>query len=535
MKQNTVIKESDSTLVMCSLGGDRNAFCEIVTRYQTLLCSLAYSSVGDIKQSEDISQEAFVEAWKKLDTLREPEKLKSWLCGILRFKVSHYRRKEDKYTGKNAEALQEETLKDNQQGEMDDQAIQQQHEALLWQALDDMEQTYREPLILFYREQQSVERVASELDLSVDTAKQRLSRGRKLLKKAMSSFVEDALKNSTPGVAFTTVVISAISGISPPAKAAAFGAGAANAGSILKMSTLLPLVAASSGFISSFFGVRAGLDQSRTERERKLVIKVAALFISIAIVYVLGVLGLEQIALMAPDNALFYAWASQGLLLAFVMIYGFLTYRMVNVMRTIRVQERIFHPEAFTDRAAQKNSKQTEYKSKLSLLGIPVFHFQFGTPEEGYKPAYGWFAGGSYAYGLLFAWGGVAIAPISVGIVSVGVITVGAVGIGILSAGTVALGFFGFGASAVAFKAYSSLSSLGWESAVSGGFAIAKEAAIGNVAFAQHANTEKAAELTQLTVFAQNYQWALAAIALLVIVPAAWHSHKVRQRMKKID
>ena len=72
-----IINSSDAALVMASLGGDRDAFCEVVTRYQNLLCSLAYSSVGDLKYSEDIAQETFVEAWKKLDTLREPEKLKS--------------------------------------------------------------------------------------------------------------------------------------------------------------------------------------------------------------------------------------------------------------------------------------------------------------------------------------------------------------------------------------------------------------------------------------------------------------------------
>jgi len=83
---------SDTALVMASLGGDRRAFGEIVSRYQSLLCSLAYSSVGDLNHSEDIAQEAFVEAWGKLDTLREPAKLKAWLWGILRFNVSRFHR-----------------------------------------------------------------------------------------------------------------------------------------------------------------------------------------------------------------------------------------------------------------------------------------------------------------------------------------------------------------------------------------------------------------------------------------------------------
>ncbi|GFD86147.1 DNA-directed RNA polymerase sigma-70 factor [Alteromonas sp. KUL150] len=532
-KRHSVIDANDATLVMHSLGGDRDAFCEIVTRYQTLLCSLAYSSVGDIKLSEDIAQEAFIVAWKELDTLRDPEKLKAWLCGILRFKVSHHRRKEANNPGRQAEQIEEQLLPENAECNMDSEAIQRQHEALMWEVLDKMDSTYREPLILFYREQQSVERVAAELDLTVDTTKQRLSRGRKLLKSAMSAFVEDALKNSKPGIAFTTAVLSAIGGISPPAKAAAFGAGAANAGSLFKLATLLPLIAASSGFISSFFGLRAGLDQSRTERERKFVIALVVSFLLVAVVFVAGMFGLKYLALSNEQFAKPFAWLSQALVGIFVLSYLFMVRYMIRGLQTLRAQERIFHPEAFINDTEQQNPSQREYRSKMRLFGVPLFHFQFGMPEQGDKPAYGWVAGGNYAYGLLFAWGGIAVAPISVGIFSVGFVTVGAVGLGMLSAGTVAIGLFAFGASAAGYKAYSSLSSLGWESAFSGGFSIAKDAAVGSIALAEQANNELAAQISALTLFSQTYQWALAAMAIMVIVPAAWHSHNVRKRMKR--
>lgn len=147
---------NDAGLVLASLGGDRDAFCEIVTRYQNLLCSLAYSSLGDLKYSEDVTQETFVEAWKKLDSLRDPEKLKSWLCGILRYKVSHFRRKEANQPIKGADELEELDEKNEtpaSEGKLEDQAISAQQQALLWQALEKMPETYREPLILFYREQ----------------------------------------------------------------------------------------------------------------------------------------------------------------------------------------------------------------------------------------------------------------------------------------------------------------------------------------------------------------------------------------------
>src|SRR4249919_1648484 len=75
---------SDSELVTRSLAGNRDAFGGIVARYQSLLCSLAYSATGSLSQSEDLAQETFVAAWKQLADLREPEKLRSWLCGIVR-------------------------------------------------------------------------------------------------------------------------------------------------------------------------------------------------------------------------------------------------------------------------------------------------------------------------------------------------------------------------------------------------------------------------------------------------------------------
>jgi DNA-directed RNA polymerase specialized sigma24 family protein len=73
------IETSDANLVTESLTGNREAFGQIVARYQTLVCSLAYSGTGSLSQSEDLAQETFVAAWKQLGNLREPHKLRSWL------------------------------------------------------------------------------------------------------------------------------------------------------------------------------------------------------------------------------------------------------------------------------------------------------------------------------------------------------------------------------------------------------------------------------------------------------------------------
>ena len=257
-KRSSVAGKGDATLVMLSLGGNRQAYSEIVNRYQTLLCSLAYSSTGDLRHSEDIAQEAFVEGWRKLDTLHDPEKLKSWLCGILRFKVSrHYRKTVKETQHQDILLTAEQEIAD--EAALEQTAISEQHQALLWQVLDQMEPLYREPMILFYREEQSVQRVAEELELSEDAVKQRISRGRKLLKEAMAVFVEDTLKHSKPGAAFTVAVMTMISGISPPAKAAILGGSALKGGSLFKFASFAALLASVSGLIGSWFSLRASL------------------------------------------------------------------------------------------------------------------------------------------------------------------------------------------------------------------------------------------------------------------------------------
>jgi RNA polymerase sigma factor (sigma-70 family) len=531
-KHKLKTQTTDESLVMYSLGGDRDAFCQIVDRYQNLLCSLAYSSVGQVQLSEDLAQETFIEAWKSLANLEDPSKLKAWLCGILRFRISAHFRKSNKQPTDQADEYSEDHAIADENAELEQAHINEQQQALMWQVLSGIDETYREPLVLFYREQQSVEKVASELDLTTDTVKQRLSRGRKLLKEAMSDFVEDGLKRTTPSLVFTVGVMTAISTLAPPAKAATLATGAVKGSSMIKLSTLATLLAVFSGVISSFFGLQAALDQSRTQRERRLAFKIVFSFLALAVVYVSGVYLLRYLALQTTGSTFAFSIAAHLLVLGYLATNFWLVSFMFKALRTLRARERIFEPSAFHAELDAPDSKKREFLSKRRLFGIPLFHFQFGMPEHKDKPAFGWVAGGSHAYGLLFAWGGIAVAPISVGIISFGIFTVGTVGVGFLATGAVAVGVVAFGASAFAYKAYASMTALGWESAFSNGFSMAKEAAIGPIAHAQHVNNSVAADISNLQLLGNSYTALLFIIAVLVIVPSALHARKVRQRMR---
>lgn len=105
MTTYTVTSISDTDLVAKSLSGNRDAFGQIVSRYQNLVCSLAYSATGNLTQSEDLAQETFFAAWKQLGELREPAKLRAWLCGIARNLINNTLRRQGREPVHHADTL----------------------------------------------------------------------------------------------------------------------------------------------------------------------------------------------------------------------------------------------------------------------------------------------------------------------------------------------------------------------------------------------------------------------------------------------
>jgi len=265
-----VATSSDAQLVEGSLTGDRDAFARIVKRYQSLVCSITYNATGSLSLSEDLAQETFLAAWKQLPELREPPKLRSWLCGITRFLVGKELRRRGREPIHAAESLDAIHDVPSLEPSPSAEAVSREQEAILWGALERIPEVYREPLILFYREQQSVERVAVELELSEDAVKQRLSRGRKLLHEEVIAFVEGTLSRSAPGQAFSDAVLAVL----PAAPAATAGLGMAGKGTAAAKSGLLgvlsvPMIGAVSGIVGGIAANWLIVRAAPTDRERR--------------------------------------------------------------------------------------------------------------------------------------------------------------------------------------------------------------------------------------------------------------------------
>ena len=166
---------SDTSLVELSLAGDRDAFGRIVARYQSSICALAYSACGNVGRSEDIAQEIFITAWRRLGSLQEPARFKAWLYGIARNLIHNAFRQHTRNPLADARLLEEETEPAAAADEPDEQAISKEEETILWHVLSGLPEVYREPMVLFYRQNESIPQVAEVLEISEEAVRQRLS------------------------------------------------------------------------------------------------------------------------------------------------------------------------------------------------------------------------------------------------------------------------------------------------------------------------------------------------------------------------
>jgi RNA polymerase sigma factor (sigma-70 family) len=508
----------DAELVEQSLDGNRDAFGRIVSRYQSLICSLAYSATGSLGQSEDLAQETFITAWKHLRHLRERNKLRAWLCGIARNRINNSLRREGRQPLREAEPL--EAIHESPATEPLplDQTITNEEAAILWRSLERVPEIYREPLILFYREHQSIESVADALDLTEDAVKQRLSRGRKLLQDQVLAFVEGALQRTAPGKAFTVGVLMALPAFTLSAKAATVGATAVKGTATAKAAGFTGILSSVLGVFlvvfGNYVGYRMSIDAAHSDKEReyirsfyrRLVACIVGFGVGFALVMLLAVRFIE----------------TNHLLVTALVISSVAAYLIAIAVLTIwsSKRRRELHAEYSPEEMAVISSGKPayEYLSQIHFLGMPLVHIRIGGGiAMQRKVVKAWIAVGDCAIGGLFAFGGMAIAPFSMGGLAVGILPFGGCAVGVAAIGGFALGGWAWGGLALGWQAFGGCA-LALNAAV-GGAAIARGFAEGGFAQAAQANNELADHFVRSQPF---FRWSQTLSNYAIWINLVW-------------
>jgi RNA polymerase sigma factor (sigma-70 family) len=322
---------TDTELVQQSLAGNHEAFGQIVARHQSLICSVAYSATGSLSGSRDLAQDTFVAAWQQLPSLREPARLRGWLCGIARHLISSSRRRTAHEPAELAQPIDTATELAASGPLPADEVVSREEEAMLWHAIGRIPEIYREPLILFYREHHSIARVADALDIGEDAVKQRLSRGRALLQEQVLAMVEGTLARSRPGEMFTAGVLAAL----PSLATATVGAAAAKTTSQAAATGLGSLAAMFGAF--GLLGGITGHQMSDTARqsapERASAVRfwrLCAIGFAVFVVPALGLIGFRQTYPWVADFLIFWLGAFEVLTLVFLASWAWRHFRRVR-------------------------------------------------------------------------------------------------------------------------------------------------------------------------------------------------------------
>ena len=186
----------DVQLIQRILSGDEEAFTALVRKYQKSVHALAWRKIGDFHYAEDITQDTFLQVYKKLSTLKDPRQFAGWLYVITNRRCLNWIR-----NNRTARQVLEATTVEafnksaysryvSEQRETES-AEQRQH--IVKQLLEKLPESERTVVTLYYLGEMTTKEIGKFLGVSVNTITSRLQRARKRLRQEEDLLVQEVL------------------------------------------------------------------------------------------------------------------------------------------------------------------------------------------------------------------------------------------------------------------------------------------------------------------------------------------------------
>lgn len=198
-ERSTEPQPSDADLVLSTLTDGSAAFDELVERYQRRAVSVSYRLLGNLHDALEVSQEAFVRAYRGLESLEDPQRFGAWLLRIVTNLSLNYRRDRaargprlslddcilDDSPGM-ADRLSDAAHSDERPGA---ELAAEELRGVIGKALAELPEQQRSALVLFSLEQLPQKEVAEIMGCSVEAVKWHVFQARKKLKVQLADYV----------------------------------------------------------------------------------------------------------------------------------------------------------------------------------------------------------------------------------------------------------------------------------------------------------------------------------------------------------
>ena len=180
------MEKDDVELIENILAGDETAFSTLVKKYQKGVHALVWRKVKDFHVAEEITQDTFLQAHKKLGSLKNPSQFPGWLYVIADRLCRSWFRKQRLKNIQSLETTREATLEkiahSNYVCEQREDAAVEYQRQIVQRLMAKLPESERTVIVLYYLGEMNCKEISKFLGVSPHTVKSRLRRARERLK-----------------------------------------------------------------------------------------------------------------------------------------------------------------------------------------------------------------------------------------------------------------------------------------------------------------------------------------------------------------
>ena len=188
-----LMRDDEEQLIARSQHGDVNAFNQLILRYQQTVYGVVLRMVGNVDAAADVTQDAFIAAFRGIQTFRGGTSFRAWLLRIASNMACDYWRRTQRRPTESLEALTDEgeshsasdlgaLVEMGQEKNPEEYLLNQELQELIQRGLQELPLEQRVAVVLCDIQGLAYEEIAETTQTSLGTVRSRIARGRARLR-----------------------------------------------------------------------------------------------------------------------------------------------------------------------------------------------------------------------------------------------------------------------------------------------------------------------------------------------------------------